>query len=105
MALYPSFAPPYEPEPMARTACRLPPTGGCISFLKYWRYTSNRLKEFGPFDRFIDRSKLTIGLTYDEVVGDKRYALAIKVPLMGVVEAQRYAYEGQIYPFKGVTCS
>lgn len=104
MALYPDFPPPYEPEPMARTACRLPPAGGCISFLKYWRYSSNRLREFGPYDRLIDRAKLTIGLTYDEIVADKRYAIALKVPLMGVVETKRYSFEGQIFPFKGLAC-
>jgi len=104
MARYPDYTPPYEPEPMARTACRLPPAGGCVKFLRYWRATSNRLREFGPFERFIDRSKLVTSLTFDDTVAGKRYAVSLKIPLMGVVEAQRYDYQGQIYPFNGLAC-
>lgn len=89
---------------MARVACRPPPAGGCISFLKYWRFTSNRLREYGPFDRFIDRSKLVTNLTYNDLVADQRYALAVKIPLIGVLETKRYAFEDQIFPFKGMDC-
>lgn len=102
MELYPNL--PSEPEPMSRISCRQPPASGCVSFMRYWRFTSNRMREFGPFDRFIDRSKLTSNLTFDELVSDLRYAIAVKIPVIGTMETKRYEYEDQIFPFKGMSC-
>lgn len=83
---------------------RATPAGGCIDFLRYHRYSSNKLKEYGPFVRFIDRSKLISNLTYDDIVGDARYAIAFKTPLMGVMETTRFDFQNMIFPFKGLVC-
>lgn len=104
MALFPTFPPPPPPVPEAMVLCRPTPAGGCLSFLRYHRYTSNRLREYGPFDRFIDRSKLVISLTYDDIVTDDRYAVAYKVPLLGSMASTRYEYQDMVYPFKGLAC-
>lgn len=103
MALFPIFPPLPAPVPEV-TLQRATPAGGCIDFLRYTRYSSNKLREYGPFVRFIDRAKLVADLTYDDVVGDDRYAVAFKVPLLGVMETQRFDYQDMIYPFKGVSC-
>ena len=105
MALFPVFPTPPAPVPASRVLCRPTPAGGCITFLKYYRYTSNRLKEYGPYDRFIDYSKLTSALTYDDIVANDRYALAFKTALLGVIETPRYDFQDEIYPFGGVVCS
>ena len=102
MALFPVFPPPPAPVPESQVLCRPVPKGGCIRFLRYWRYTSNRLREYGPFDRFIDRSKLVINLTYDDIVANDRYAVAYKFPLLGSLETKRYDFQDMVYPFDGI---
>ena len=103
MALFPVFPPPADP--VAQPAlCRPAPAGGCVSFLRYWRYTSNRLREYGPFERFIDRAKLVSALTYDDIVGKDRWGWAVKVPLLGTVEQPRFEYQDTIFPFAGMSC-
>lgn len=104
MALFPVFPSPPAPVAEAQVLCRNTPAGGCVSFLRYHRYTSNRLKEFGPYDRFIDRAKLTVSLTYNEIVGNDRYAVAYKTPLLGVIETKRFDFQDMIFPFNGITC-
>jgi hypothetical protein len=104
MALFPTFDTPPAPEPLSRVLCRPPPVGGCISFLKYWHHTSNRFREYGPFDRFIDRAKLVTALTFNDIVADDRYAVALKVPLLGVVETPRFDFQDEVFPFHGLEC-
>lgn len=104
MALFPIFPNPPAPQPESRVLCRPTPNGGCLSFLRYWRYTSNRLREYGPYDRFVDRAKLVSDLTYDDLVTDDRYAVAYKIPLMGVVETKRFDFQDMIFPFAGLNC-
>jgi hypothetical protein len=104
MALFPVFPAPAPPVPEARVLRRLTPAGGCISFLRYHRYTSNWLREYGPFDRFIDRAKLISDLTYDQIVSADRFAVAYKLPLLGCMETTRYEFQDMIYPFGGVLC-
>lgn len=104
MALYPVFPTPAPPVPESQVLCRPQPSGGCISFLRYWRYSSNKLREYGPFVRFIDRAKLVSALTYDDLVSNDRYGVAYKVPLLGVMETKRLDFQDMIFPFAGVTC-
>ncbi len=104
MALFPIFPAPEAPTPEAKVLCRPTPNGGCLKFLRYWRYTSNRLREYGPFDRFIDRAKLVTSLTYDDIVANDRYAVVYKVPLMGVSETLRFDFQDMIFPFGGLKC-
>jgi hypothetical protein len=104
MALFPIFPPAPAPVPESQVLCRARPDGGCLSFLRYHRYTSNRLREYGPFDRFIDHAKLNLNLTYEQIVGDSRYAIAFKTPLLGVIETERFDFQDMIYPFNGVVC-
>ncbi len=104
MALYPVFPSPTAPDPESQLICRLPPAGGCISFIRYARWTSVRMKEYGPYNRFVDRAKLIADLTYDDIVINDRYAVAVKVALLGVAENQRYLFQDLIFPFKGLNC-
>jgi hypothetical protein len=103
MALFPVFPPLADPSPL-QTQSRPTPPGGCLSFVRYWRYPSNNLREYGPFVRVIDRAKLALTLTYDEIVTKDRYAVAYKLPLLGVVESQRYDFQDMVYPFNGLSC-
>jgi hypothetical protein len=104
MALFPVFPTPTAPIASSQVLCRPTPAGGCIALNKYWRYTSNRLREYGPYDRLIDYAKLVTGLTYSQIVEPDRYAVAYKIPLMGVMEPPRFSFQDMVYPFQGVSC-
>lgn len=86
------------------TICRPTPIGGCIQFMHYDRYLSNRLRKYGPFDRIIDVARLKGIVTLDDVYGPERSAIVLKVPLMGVVIERRRSFQDQIYPDKGMEC-
>src|SRR5208283_489659 len=103
MAIFPVFPPLPAPVPTP-ALCRPPPAGGCISLIHYWRYTSNRLKEYGPYDRFINYAKLIQSLTYDDIVGKDRWGWAMTLPLLGSLQTPRYDFQDLIYPFDGVQC-
>lgn len=102
--MFPVFPTLPAPVPESQVLSRPTPAGGCLSFLRYNRYSSNRLKAYGPFDRFIDRAKLVSDVTYDQIVAPDRYAVAYKLPLLGVMENLRFDYQDMIYPFGGLKC-
>lgn len=101
--LYPTFTQTVD-EQDERIMCRPNPVSGCIKLIKYDRYTSNRLRDYGPFDRFIDRARLISGQTMDDILGPDRYAVAHKVSIMGSALQDRPAFLDLIYPFKGMSC-
>jgi hypothetical protein len=94
----------YGPDWQQGVICRPTPIGGCIQFMHYDRYLSNRLKEYGPFDRLIDISKLQGALTLVDIYGPDQTEVVLKVSIMGVVIPDRPTFEGQIYPALGLSC-
>lgn len=95
----------YGPSWQDGTICRPTPIGGCIQFMHYDRYLSNRLRPFGPFDRLIDISKLQGALTLADIYGPLQSEIVFKVSIMGVVIPTKPTFEGQIYPALGLQCA
>jgi len=83
---------------------RPPPIGGHIRLLQYHRYLSNRLREYGPFERFINYPKLLIPITLHDIYDMNRYFIALKHVVMGVVPEERLPFQDSILPDLGMEC-
>ncbi len=80
------------------------PLGGFIRLLQYQRYLSNRFKEYGPFDRFIDLSRLLTDLRLNDIYDKDRYFVVLKNSVMGTVAESRFFFEDFIFPNQGIDC-
>lgn len=78
---------------------------GCIELIHYWRYMSNRLPEYGPWDRIIDRGRLVNDITLDDVYNPDRYTWSLSVANLGVTRIERPEFEDFFYPSLGMTCT
>lgn len=66
---------------------------------------SNRLPEFGPFDRILDYGKLVQDITLDDIYNHMRYFWNTHVSVMGVSVRDRPEFEEFIFPAVGMKCS
>ena len=80
------------------------PLGGFIRLLQYQRYLSNRFKEYGPFDRIVDLSRLLTDLRLNDIYDKDRYFIVLKNSVMGTVKESRFFFEDFIFPNQGIDC-
>lgn len=80
------------------------PLGGHIRLLQYNRFLSNRFREYGPFNRFIDKSKLLTDLLLNDLYDKDRYFIVLKNSIMGTVEEDRFFFDDFIFPNQGMDC-
>lgn len=83
---------------------RPPVLGGHIRLIQYRRYLSNRLRLYGPFDRFVDYARLLDDLKLNDIYDKDRYPIQLRMAIMGVAEEERLSFQDQIFPSLGMEC-
>lgn len=96
---------PHVPWTDGKQPCRPQMQTGCIELIHYWRHMSNRLPEYGPFDRIIDRGRLINDVDMEAVYGPDRYTWSVSIACLGVSQIDRPDFEEFFYPSLGMACT